>query len=76
MLLLDLYAIAILAVSIMSWFPLRPGSGLWPVYRFLASITDPVLEKVRAAMPQFSTVDISPMIVLLAIFVIQAIIRG
>jgi YggT family protein len=75
-LLLDFYALAILAVSIMSWFPLRPGSPVWPVYRFLMRITDPVLARVRAAMPRFSSIDISPMVVLLGIFVLQALIRG
>lgn len=74
--LLNLYALAILAVSIMSWFPLRPGSPVWPVYRFLMRITDPVLSRVRAAMPRFSTIDISPMVVLLGIFVLQALIQG
>lgn len=75
-LLLDFYALAILAASILSWFPLRPGSPMWPVYRFLMRITDPVLSRVRAAMPRFSTIDISPMVVLLGIFVLQALIQG
>ncbi len=75
-LLLDIYALVILAASVLSWFPLRPGSPMWPVYRFLLRITDPVLGAIRSALPQFSTVDISPMVALLGIFLLQALIRG
>ena len=62
--LLGLYALAILAMALLSWFPLREGTTIWQVQRFLLRITDPVMLPVRRAMPSMGPLDVTPIIVL------------
>ncbi|QNT77779.1 YggT family protein [Entomobacter blattae] len=40
---------------------------LWAVYEFLQKLTEPVLSQVRRVVPPFGGLDLSPLIVLLAI---------
>ena len=71
---LGLYALAIFVMSMMSWFPIREGTGAWQVQRFLLRITDPVILPVRRAMPSMNTFDVSPIIVMFAIFLLRSLI--
>lgn len=76
--LLTLYMLAIFGVIILSWFPTQPGSALEGVYSFLRRITDPVLGPVRRALPAVGIggmrLDLSPMIVLIGVQILQSII--
>lgn len=74
--LLGIYALLIVAMSIMSFFPLQRGGAGEQVFHFLLRITDPVLRPVRRAMPQFGTIDISPLIVILFISLLRTLILG
>ena len=49
--LLKLYLFALFGRIILSWFPISPGSALASVYRFLYTITEPVLGPVRRVIP-------------------------
>lgn len=73
--LLGLYLIALIGRIVLSWFPLSPGSALAPVYRFLHSITEPVLGPVRRMLPPVGVggmgLDLSPIIVLIVIQLVQ-----
>lgn len=77
-LLLTLYMLAIFGVIILSWFPSSSGSPLAGIYDFLRRITDPVLQPVRQLMPSAGIggmrLDLSPMIVLILIRVLQGFI--
>ncbi len=73
--LLDAYLVIIFARIILSWFPVEPGSGLASVYQFLYALTEPVLGPIRRIIPPMGMggmgLDLSPMIVLLAISILR-----
>jgi YggT family protein len=65
--LLQLYLYALIARIVMSWFPISPASPVASVYRFLHTITEPVLGPVRRMLPPVGiggmALDLSPIIV-------------
>ncbi|MEW6155447.1 MAG: YggT family protein [Actinomycetota bacterium] len=65
--LIQLYIIVLFARIILSWFPVSPDSGLSSVYRFLHTVTEPVLAPIRRVVPPLGVggmgLDLSPMIV-------------
>lgn len=79
LLILDLYRWVLIAMIIMSWLisfnviNTRNGfvEGLW---RVLNQLTEPVLRPIRRIMPNFSGLDISPIIAFIVIFFIQQVI--
>ena len=73
---LTLYLIALFARIILSWFPMEPGTPMASVYQFLFTITEPVLGPLRRVIPPVGgggfRLDLSPLIVLIAIQLIQS----
>lgn len=65
--LIQLLAFAIFARSMLSWFPIDRNG---PVVRALVSITEPVLEPLRRVIPSIGMIDITPMIAMVALFII------
>jgi YggT family protein len=60
-----------LPLALLSWFRIRPGTGLARVQVFLYRATEPVLRPVRRIIPPMAGLDISFLVViLLAQFVI------
>ena len=76
--LIQLYVLCIFARIILSYFPMSPGSALVPVVNFLRSITEPVLGPVRRALPPISFggmgLDLSPIVVLAGLYLIDALV--
>jgi YggT family protein len=75
--LLTLYFWILLIAAVLSWVNPDPNN---PIVRFLRAVTDPVLYRVRRALPFviFSGIDFSPLLVMLAIqfvkiFVVQSL---
>jgi YggT family protein len=72
---LQFYIIAIFAVIILTWFPLRPGGVMDGINRFLRALTDPVMVPLRRVIPPLqiggALLDLSPIVV---IFVFQLLI--
>jgi YggT family protein len=68
---LTLFKFAVLGRIILSWVPMRPGSGLAPVGEFLYRVTEPVLGPLRRAIPPLRmgamALDLSPIIVFIGI---------
>ncbi|HZT65778.1 MAG TPA: YggT family protein [Acidimicrobiales bacterium] len=77
-LLLQLYVLIIFARIILSYFPIAPGSALVPVVNFLRTVTEPVLGPVRRALPPVSLggmgLDLSPIVVLAGLYLIDSLI--
>ncbi len=72
---LQLYVLVVFGRVIMSWFPVHEGSALESVDTFLRMLTEPVLGPLRRAIPALRlggmALDLSPMIVLFAIIILQ-----
>jgi YggT family protein len=69
---LSIYSLIMLARILMSWLPnLNPYN---PIVRFLYEATEPVLGPVRRAIPPMGGFDFSPIIVMVAISLIQRLI--
>ncbi|HEX9910223.1 MAG TPA: YggT family protein [Desulfatiglandales bacterium] len=75
---LSLYMYIIIARAIISWVNPDPYN---PIVRFLNSITEPVLFRIRKKLPLFfGGIDFSPIVVILAIiffqtFVVQSLVQ-
>ncbi|GBD23454.1 hypothetical protein HRbin29_01120 [bacterium HR29] len=69
-----LYAliVAIVLRAILSWFPLDPRT---PYYQFLIRVTEPLLEPVRRVLPRLGMIDLSPMVVLLLLFLMVNVVE-
>ena len=66
---LSLYMYIIIARAIISWVNPDPYN---PIVRFLNSVTEPVLFRIRRKLPLFfGGMDFSPIIVILAIIFVQ-----
>jgi YggT family protein len=60
----------IIARAVLSWVSPDPFN---PIVRFLYRVTEPVLRPIRHRLPTFQMgLDLSPMIVILAIYFLQA----
>jgi len=70
-LLFTLYSLAIIARVFMSWVRIDPYH---PVVQFLYRITEPVLAPLRKRIPPLGMVDISPMVALIGLLILQRII--
>jgi YggT family protein len=68
---LDIYIYIIIGRAIISWVNPDPYN---PIVRFLYKATEPVLYRVRRIMPDMGGLDLSPLIVILAIYFIKAFI--
>src|SRR5438445_1098738 len=69
-LVLQLYMFIVIARALISWVNPDPYN---PIVRFLYNATEPVLYRVRRALPAFACgIDFSPLIVLVAIYFLQA----
>ena len=71
--LLDLYSFVIIIAAVLSWVSPDPRN---PIVQFLRMITEPVLAPFRRLLPPWKTggLDISPMIVLIAIQFVERVV--
>ena len=71
---LTLYMYIIIARALLSWVNPDPYN---PIVRFLHSITEPVLYRVRKAIPMPGMgLDLSPILIILAIYFLQIFLVG
>jgi len=69
--LVQLYIFVIIGRIILSWFPIHPGSAMATIFTYLYRATEPVLGPVRRMMPAMGGFDLSPIIVIVALEIIQ-----
>ena len=77
---LSLYTWVMIAMIIMSWLIAfnvvnTRNQFVNSVWRVLNALTEPVLRPIRRVLPNFSGLDISPIILFLVIFFVQQAIR-
>ena len=78
-LLLTLYVYILVAAAVMSWLiafnVVNPRNQFVAIVgEFLYRITEPVLRPIRNRLPDLGGIDLSPLVVILVIFFIQAVI--
>ena len=65
---LTLYMYMIIGSAIISWVNPDPYN---PIVRFLHRATDPVLDRIRSKIPYMGGIDLSPIVVIFAIYFLQ-----
>jgi YggT family protein len=73
---INIYILILLARAVMSWFPIRPGTGAASFLHVLMQLTEPVLAPVRRVIPPAGMFDISFLVVIVVIEIFHAIICG
>ncbi|HEX7131963.1 MAG TPA: YggT family protein [Iamia sp.] len=67
--------LVLVATVITSWFAVQPGTAMESVARGLRTVTEPVLGPLRRVLPQprlgGGALDLSPLVVLLALQVLR-----
>ncbi len=67
---IGIYKLVLIARIALSWIPHNPHN---PVITILYKITEPILEPVRRVIPSIGGMDISPIIVFIALSFIKGI---
>jgi YggT family protein len=65
---LSAYIWVVIARAVISWVNADPYN---PIVRFLVQITDPLLSRIRRFIPAMGGIDLSPMVLILAIVFLQ-----
>lgn len=79
-LVLNLYVYLIIFAAVLSWLIAfnvvnMHNDIVRAIWNILASLTEPILRPIREIVPSFGGLDISPVILLLLIFLVQNIIQ-
>jgi len=64
---------AIVARSLLSWFPIDQSS---PLYQLLFRVTEPIIDPIRRVMPNTGMMDLSPMAAIVILIVVGQFIGG
>ena len=68
-LVLNTYIYVIIARAVVSWIRV---DAYHPVVRILYQVTEPVLSRIRNVLPQFSGLDLSPMVLIFALVFLES----
>ncbi|MCI0466099.1 MAG: YggT family protein [Beijerinckiaceae bacterium] len=76
---LNLYVYVIIAAAILSWLVAfnvvnRYNEVVRSIWNLVTALTEPLLRPIRGIVPNFGGIDISPIILLLAIFFLERVI--
>ena len=74
--LLQVYALILIVRAVLSWFPIRPDSGLIPVIRGLDKLIDPLLMPLRRVIPPAGMFDLSYFALIIIVYLVQAVVCG
>jgi YggT family protein len=70
------YVLAIFAYIILSWVTLPYSPWLNRIQRFLYDISEPYLRIFRRFLPSFGPLDLSPIIAIFALFILDFVIQS
>ncbi len=65
------YVYLVLARVLISWVPHNPSQ---PIFKFIYEVTEPVMAPFSRLIPNIGGIDFSPIVVILAIEVLQKIV--
>jgi YggT family protein len=66
----NILMIAIIGRALISWFPVDPRG---PIVSILTEITEPVLAPLRRVVPRIGMIDITPMVAIFVLVLIQRV---
>jgi YggT family protein len=66
--LIDLYSLVLVVAVVLSWIPLDRRNPLLTMTR---GLTEPVLAPIRKVLPPMGGLDLSPMVLLIALHVVK-----
>ncbi len=69
--LLNLVVLLLVARAILSWVRLGPDSRFRPVVDVVYRMTEPILAPIRRVLPAMGGFDLSPLLVIIAIRLVQ-----
>ena len=80
LLVLQMYSYVIIAMAILSWLLAFDvinfrNNLVRSVWNFLNGVTEPLLRPIRRILPNLGGIDVSPIILLLLLFLVEDIIR-
>jgi len=70
--LLTVFIIVLVVRAVLSWFPIRPGTGLAQLNGILFDLTEWALRPMRSIIPPVGMIDISFMVLLFGLFLLRA----
>jgi YggT family protein len=70
--LLTVFIIVLVVRAVLSWFPIRPGTGLAQLNGILFDLTEWALRPMRQIIPPVGMIDISFMVLLFGLFLVRA----
>lgn len=70
---LNLFIILLVVRAILSWVRIGPDSPFRPVVDIVHKVTEPVLAPIRGVLPAMGGFDLSPLLVIVGIRVIQGV---
>ncbi len=78
---LNIYMWMVLASVILSWLVVfnvinTQNRFIYMLGDFLHKVTEPALSRIRKIMPDLGGIDLSPMVLILAIILVQGILSG
>ncbi|MFC1642541.1 YggT family protein [Myxococcota bacterium] len=73
MILLELYSVVVLLSVILSWFSVAPDN---PLKRVSDKLVEPVLIPIRRVLPTVGGLDMSPVVLLLALQLLKRLLFG
>ena len=72
--LITVFIIVLVVRAVMSWFPIRPGTGLAQLNGILFDLTEWALRPMRQIIPPIGMIDVSFMVLLFGLFILQRVI--
>ena len=69
---LTVFIVILVVRAVLSWFPIRPGTGLAQLNGILFDLTEWVLRPMRQIIPPIGMFDISFMVLLFGLFLLRA----
>jgi YggT family protein len=71
---LIVFIVVLVLRAVLSWFPVRPGTGLAQVNGILHDLTEWALRPMRQIIPPIGMIDVSFMVLLFGLFILQRVI--
>ena len=69
---LTVFIVVLVVRAVLSWFPIRPGTGLAQLNGILFDLTEWALRPMRQIIPPVGMFDISFMVLLFGLFLVRA----